>query len=418
MGSQDGHLGAVEVVQGKPLRVHQLAVTGKADAKESEDVTSKADANEAEEVSQVRPLCKKQCSVHGLAANAKWLVGATCCGMVHVLSLPDHKVSAKVSLGTPLPPQRPALWGEIAFVASKRGLFAVDLLRGTRMLQLSLPFSARPAIVVDPSAIVVQCDELVRLWPLPDRALPTGLPSKLWPSKPQDLKHPHRQMLVGMAVPRASSLLATLSPEEVRGWHWPRCANSTAELLWTVSLQTSPADGLEHNMLIEGVALALVPNRHPQEPVSLLVLGAQDGRSILRTIALPSRCTGKPDVCEVGEAKGTAHESVMAVGATHPEILLRLKEGGWAVWSPCRTAPQKGSFYATLESLEMDSSSSVTSLGPALLSNASKDKMECSQNLRNIVMAWARSQTSGARGTDGASSHEHGGAPIVADVSL
>eukprot|EP00929_Paragymnodinium_shiwhaense_P093727 TRINITY_DN53976_c0_g1_i1.p1 TRINITY_DN53976_c0_g1~~TRINITY_DN53976_c0_g1_i1.p1 ORF type:complete len:484 (+),score=28.06 TRINITY_DN53976_c0_g1_i1:225-1676(+) len=377
MGSQDGHIGAVEAIAGKPLCVHRIAIT-----------CQSKDMDFDHGISMAQPLCQRQCSVHGLVSNGKWLVAATSCGLLHVFSLPTHNMCTKIAIGTPLPPQRPALLGDLAFVASKRAFFAVDLMSEAMLLKLPLLFSARPSLVVDPSAIFVQCDEVVRMWPLPEHPLSTNIQCKVWPPEPQDLRNPHRQMLVGMAVPTASNLLATLSHEEVRGWSWPRHSNSTAQLLWTVSLQVAGPEGLD-SMFLEGVTLALVPVREPQEPLRLLVLGTQDGKSILRTIALPHGYTGEPVVSDAGEAVGTARDSYVAVQASYPEVLLRFKEGGWAVWSACRDNDQRGFTYTHIESLEMDASS-ITALGPALFSSASSSsEVDSSDALKDLLQGWA-----------------------------
>lgn len=127
-------------------------------------------------ISDAKPCASRLCSqagahcsqrVHGLAASKDWLVAAVSCGFLRAFRLPSEAAVSAIDVGTPLPSQTPALFGDIAFVAGKRVLFAVDLRGCSKVKELPLPFSARPSIALYGESILVQCDEVLRRWYLP-----------------------------------------------------------------------------------------------------------------------------------------------------------------------------------------------------------------------------------------------------------
>ena len=80
----------------------------------------------------------------------------------------------------------------------------------------------------------------------------------------QELRNPHRQMMVGMVVLAKSHLVVTASPEEVRGWHWLHDGSLPAQL-WVVPVHA---------------ATSVVCLSNGGTSNHLLVLGQQEGNMV------------------------------------------------------------------------------------------------------------------------------------------
>jgi len=221
--------------------------------------------------------------VSGLAVGDGCLLAAMFSGTLRVFSLPSHHEQASMNLKVLLPPQSPVIVKFTGLVASRRALYVVNLRQGDILHEVQLLFAARPCIIAEGAAVFVQCDEAIRVWKRSELLDSTEPATKHEEIQPQDFRHPHQQMLVGMAVVPGGRFLATASPHEIRGWAWPIDAKGwdAPHLLWTVSISRG----------CEATSLLWLPSLHGNAG-RFAVFGESDGSMVTWELPL---CTSFQD---------------------------------------------------------------------------------------------------------------------------
>lgn len=143
----------------------------------------------------------------------------------------------------------------------------------------------------------------------------------------QDLKHPHRQMMVSVAACPKKDTVVTASQEEVRGWYWPTSGKAAPELLWTVhksgilSIDTSPEP-----VSYRGIWAYL-------DSTVILVMADRKRHLILCKLDLDRRagCLGPSIVAQV-DTKCSASDSFSLSRGADEGVVLWSESAGWMCW--------------------------------------------------------------------------------------
>ena len=224
--------------------------------------------------------------VSALVANRLWLVAAFANGTLRIFDQPSGCERAPLSLDVCLPTQTMVITGSTLFLASRRALLIVDLAKISLVLQLRLPFTARPKVIVEDSTVFVKCDELVRLWPTASKL--EVQEGSLKARKPIDLKALHSQMLVDMCVCRGveSDTIITASPVEIQARLWRRnLEHGGTEPLWKLCRKSLfPEQSL---MSVDSLFLVQQRTGAPQ----LVVHGKHEDRAAVRVLSCKSDTT-------------------------------------------------------------------------------------------------------------------------------